>query len=84
MAQKITPSLWFDMNCEEAVNYYVKTFNEAPYSNKNSKVNFIQRYEKGIETPGATEMEGKVLTTWFELDGQKFMGLDGGVLFGDY
>ena len=61
--QKITPFLWFDKNCEEAVNYYVKVFNEAPGSSKNSKVNFLQRYENGIETPGAEEMEGKVLET---------------------
>ena len=81
MAQKITPCLWFDMNCEEAMNYYVKVFNEAPYSRKNSKINFIQRYEKGIATPGAAEMEGKVLTGEFELDGQRFIALDGGPMF---
>lgn len=79
--QKITPFLWFDNNCEEAVNYYVKVFNGSPYSSKNSKVNFIQRYEKGIDTPGAAEMEGKVLTVEFELEGQKFQALDGGPLF---
>ena len=79
--QKITPFLWFDKNCEEAVNYYVKVFNEAPGSSKNSKVNFLQRYENGIETPGAEEMEGKVLTTKFELAGQKFQALDGGPIF---
>ncbi len=79
--QKITPFLWFDMNCEEAVNYYVDTFNGAPYSDKSSKINFIQRYEKGIETPGAEQMQGKVLTVEFELAGQKFQALDGGPLF---
>jgi len=81
MAQKITPCLWFDMNCEEAMNYYVKVFNEAPYSRKTSRVNWIQRYEKGIETPGAAEMEGKVLTGDFELDGQRYIALDGGPIF---
>lgn len=79
--QKIIPFLWFDTNCEEAVNYYVKVFNESPYSNKNSKINFIQRYEKGIEAPGSEHMEGKIITTEFELDGQKFQALDGGPLF---
>jgi predicted 3-demethylubiquinone-9 3-methyltransferase (glyoxalase superfamily) len=29
--QKITPSLWFDKNCEEAINYYVSVFNGAPH-----------------------------------------------------
>lgn len=81
MTQKITPFLWFDNNCEEAITYYVETFNNAPYSQKNSKIHFIQRYEKGIETPGAEEMEGKVLTAEFELQGQKFQALDGGPIF---
>lgn len=79
--QKITPFLWFDMNCEEAVNYYVDVFNGAPGSKKNSKINFIQRYEKGINTPGAEKMEGKILTVEFELAGQKFQALDGGPYF---
>ena len=81
MTQKITPCLWFEKDCEEAMNHYVKAFNESPHSRKNSKVNFIQRYEKDIETPGAAEMEGKVLTGEFELDGQKFLALDGGPIF---
>lgn len=63
--QKITPFLWFDKKCEEAVNYYIDTFNNAPYSNKNSKINFIQRCKKGMEVPGAAEMEGKILTVEF-------------------
>lgn len=79
--QKITTFLWFDKNCEEAINYYVNVFNGAPYSKKNSKINFIQRYEKGIETPGAEEMEGKILTAEIELDGQVFQALDGGPYF---
>jgi len=77
MAQKITPCLWFEKDCEEATNYYIKVFNEAPHSRKNSKINFILRYEKGIETPGAAEMEGKVLTGDFQLDGQRYLALDG-------
>lgn len=80
-SQKITTFLWFDKNCEEAINYYVETFNNAPGSFKNSKINFIKRYEKGIEAPGAEEMEGKIITAEFELDGQKFQALDGGPIF---
>lgn len=79
--QKITPFLWFDKNCEEAMNFYVEVFNEAPYSTKNSKNVSIARYEKGIEAPGAAEMEGKVITGVFELAGQTFMALDGGPIF---
>lgn len=66
---KITPFLWFDGEAEEAVNYYVSIF-------KNSKIESITRYPD--EVPG---MSGKVLTAVFELDGQRFMALDGGAQF---
>jgi predicted 3-demethylubiquinone-9 3-methyltransferase (glyoxalase superfamily) len=79
--QKITPSLWFDTNCEEAVNYYVDTFNNAPRKSAESRIISIARYEKGLDTPGAAQMEGKVLTAIFELNGQRFMALDGGPIF---
>ncbi len=81
MAQKITPFLWFDRSAEEAMTYYVKVFNEAPRSRKNSRINFIRRYEKGNEAPGAAQLEGKVLTGEFELVGQVFQALDGGPIF---
>lgn len=79
--QKITPFLWFDKEAEEAMQLYVKVFNEAPYSNKNSKIVSIARYEKGIGTPQGPEMEGKVLTGVFELNGERYMCLDGGPYF---
>jgi len=79
--QKITPFLWFDKNAEEAMNFYVKVFNGAPYGKKNSKINYIARYEKGIDAPGVEQMLGKVITAEFELDGQKLMCLDGGPIF---
>ena len=41
----------------------------------------MERYEKGMEVPGADMMEGKVLTAVFELNGQRFMALDGGPIF---
>src|SRR3989344_3580718 len=72
--QKIVPCLWFDMNCEEAVNFYVSLF-------PNSKIIFIKRYGKGMQTPGIEKMEGKILTAIFELAGYKFMALDGGPIF---
>jgi len=34
-----------------------------------------------MEVPGAQQMQGKVLTAIFELDGQRFMALDGGPIF---
>ncbi len=79
--QKITPCIWFDKNCEEAVNHYVDTFNGSPNKKGESKIISIHRYEKGMETPGIEEMEGKVLTAIFELEGQSFMALDGGPIF---
>lgn len=79
--QKITPFLWFDKESEEAMNFYIEVFNNAPNKKAESKINYIARYEKGIEAPGAEEMEGKVITAEFELNGQKFMCLDGGPIF---
>ncbi len=67
--QKITPFLWFDNSAEEAMNFYTSIF-------KNSKIVSITRY--GDEIPG---MKGRVLTGVFELEGQRFMALDGGPQF---
>jgi len=78
---KIIPSLWFDKETEEAVNFYISTFNGSPHKRCESRLISLQRYEKGMEVPGAEEMEGKVLTAIFELDGQRFMALDGGPIF---
>ena len=72
--QKITPSLWFDNNCEEAMNYYVSVFPD-------SKIDLIKRYPEGIADGPMKGMGGKVLTGIFELDGQRFIALDGGPLF---
>jgi predicted 3-demethylubiquinone-9 3-methyltransferase (glyoxalase superfamily) len=79
--QKIVPSLWFDKETEEAVNFYVSVFNGAPHTRGNSRIIHITRYEKGMDVPGAAGMVGKVLTAIFELDGQRFMALDGGPVF---
>ncbi len=79
--QKITPSLWFDQETEEAVNFYVALFNGSPHKGADSKIISITRYEEGMQVPGADEMRGKVLTAIFELNGQRFMALDGGPIF---
>jgi predicted 3-demethylubiquinone-9 3-methyltransferase (glyoxalase superfamily) len=78
---KITPFLWFDTQAEEAMNYYVDTFNGAPHKKGISQILHVTRYEKGMEAPGAEELEGKVITGVFELAGQRFMALDGGPIF---
>lgn len=44
-------------------------------------MNYIARYEKGIEAPQSAEMEGKIITAEFELNEQKFQCLDGCPLF---
>jgi len=78
---QIVPSLWFDEETEEAVNFYITTFNGSPHKRGDSKMISITRYEKGMEVPGTEEMVGKILTAIFELNGQRFMALDGGPIF---
>jgi len=79
--QKIVPSLWFDQDTEEAITFYVAAFNGSPHKRRESQIVSIQRYEQGMEVPGAEQMEGKILTAIFELDGMRFMALDGGPIF---
>ncbi len=79
--QKIVPSLWFDKETEEAVSFYVSVFNGSPHKSGESRIISIARYEKGMEVPGGAAMVGKVITAIFELNGQRFMALDGGPIF---
>jgi predicted 3-demethylubiquinone-9 3-methyltransferase (glyoxalase superfamily) len=79
--KNIIPFLWFDTQAEDAMNYYVDTFNGAPYKKQESRIVSITRYEKGMDAPGAEALEGKVITGVFELAGQRFMALDGGPVF---
>lgn len=69
----ITPHLWFDTQAEEAANFYVSVF-------KNSKVTSVVRYTKAAANV-AGRPEGSVLTVGFELNGQKFLALNGGPIF---
>ncbi len=64
--QKITPFLWFDGRAEEAANFYTSIF-------KNSKILNVARY--GEAGPGPA---GSAMTVTFELEGQKFIALNGG------
>ena len=79
--QKIVPSLWFDKECEEAVNFYIQTFNGAPNKKAESKIVTLQRYPEDYQVGPVPGMGGKVLTVIFELAGQRFMALDGGPYF---
>jgi predicted 3-demethylubiquinone-9 3-methyltransferase (glyoxalase superfamily) len=64
--QKITPSLWFDKQAEEAVKFYTSIF-------KNSRIASVTRY--GEAGPGP---KGSVMTVTFDLEGQAFMAINGG------
>ncbi len=81
MKQKITPFLWFDKNCEDAINFYVSVFTSAPGANGDSKVVSITRYPDGPLEGPMKGMEGKVLTAVFALARQEFLALDGGPFF---
>jgi predicted 3-demethylubiquinone-9 3-methyltransferase (glyoxalase superfamily) len=67
--QKITPFLWFDNQAEEAMNFYISLF-------RNSKPGRVSRY--GEAGPGP---KGTVMVASFELEGQKFIALNGGPHF---
>ena len=71
--QNITPCLWFDDKAEEAAKFYASIF-------KNSKIGDVIHYGKeGYEIHG--KEEGSVLTVDFEIEGQKFVALNGGPIF---
>ena len=70
---KITPFLWFDDQAEDAVKFYTSIF-------KDSKIGRIFCYtEETAEKTGRPV--GSVLTIEFEIEGQKFVALNGGPLF---
>jgi len=69
----LTPCLWFDGKAEEAANFYVAIF-------PNSRIVTVARYgEAGREQHG--QAPGTVMVVEFELDGQRFTGLNGGPHF---
>ncbi|MDX6307299.1 MAG: hypothetical protein QOI06_345 [Nocardioidaceae bacterium] len=69
MAQKIIPNLWFDTEAEEAASFYISVF-------KNSRIVNVARY-----TEAGPREAGMVMTVEFELDGQRFVGINGGPQF---
>jgi predicted 3-demethylubiquinone-9 3-methyltransferase (glyoxalase superfamily) len=71
--QKITPNLWFDRQAEEAARFYTSIF-------RNSRIGRIIRASKaGFEIHGLPE--DTVITIEFEIEGQKFIAINGGPLF---
>jgi predicted 3-demethylubiquinone-9 3-methyltransferase (glyoxalase superfamily) len=69
--QKIIPFLWFDGRAEEAADFYTSVF-------KNSKKGAVMRRPEGTPGPGPA---GQVLTAEWEIEGQKYIGLNGGPQF---
>lgn len=71
--QKIIPCLWFDSQAEEAAKFYTSLF-------ENSKIINIARYgEEAAKVSGRPK--GTAMTVTFELQGQRFIGLNGGPIF---
>src|SRR5262249_20779539 len=71
--QKISVCLWFDGQAEEAARFYASIF-------KNSKIGAITRYDEEAARASG-QPRGSVMTVSFELDGEEFLGLNGGPEF---
>jgi predicted 3-demethylubiquinone-9 3-methyltransferase (glyoxalase superfamily) len=67
--KRIYPCLWFDDQAEEAAGFYVSIF-------KNSRITGLSRYGDAGPRP-----KGTVMVVTFELDGERFMALNGGPRF---
>src|SRR6266568_1182267 len=73
----ITTCLWFDSQAEEAANFYVSLFAGG---GRSAKIGKVARYgEAAAKASG--QRKGTVMTVEFELDGNDFLGLNGGPLF---
>ncbi|GAA1884204.1 VOC family protein [Streptomyces durmitorensis] len=66
---RITPTLWFDTQGEDAATFYVSVF-------PNSKITDVAHYGEAGPRPAGT-----VMTVEFELDGQPYLALNGGPEF---
>jgi predicted 3-demethylubiquinone-9 3-methyltransferase (glyoxalase superfamily) len=73
ITQRITPFLWLDDQAEEAAKFYTSIF-------KNSKIGEIVRYDEEAAKPTGRP-PGSVMVVDFQLDGQKFVALNGGPAF---
>jgi predicted 3-demethylubiquinone-9 3-methyltransferase (glyoxalase superfamily) len=67
--QRITPNLWFDTQAEEAAEFYCSIF-------PNSRIVSVARYPQ--DAPGPA---GEVMTVEYELDGQRYVHINGGPMF---
>jgi two-component system sensor histidine kinase QseC len=67
--EPIYPCIWFDNQAQEAAEFYTSVF-------KNSKINATSHYGENMHLPAGT-----VMTVEFELNGRKFLALNGGPVF---
>ena len=63
---EITPFLWFDTEAEDAAKFYTSLF-------PNSRILEVTRFNAAGPGP-----KGSVMTVSFEVNGQRFTGLNGG------
>ena len=66
MKHPIVPNLWFDTEAEEAAEFYISVF-------ENSRIVNVTHY-----TEAGPREAGMVMTVEFELNGQRFVGINGG------
>ncbi len=69
MQTKLIPNLWFDTQAEEAAAFYISVFT-------NSRIVTVTHYTEAGPRPAGT-----VMTVEFELDGQRFVAINGGPEF---
>jgi predicted 3-demethylubiquinone-9 3-methyltransferase (glyoxalase superfamily) len=68
MQQRIITNLWFDTEAEEAADFYCSIFKDSRISSKTLY-------------PESSDRAGSVVTVEWELDGQRFVGINGGPQF---
>lgn len=69
MSNDITPCFWFDKNAEEAVDFYLSVFGDG-------KKLVVTHYGEGAPLP-----PGSPMTLLFEIQGKKYMAINGGPQF---
>ena len=69
MPQQIIPSLWVDTEAEDAAEYYISIF-------KDGRVLNVSRY-----TEAGPREAGTVMTVEFEINGHRFIAINGGPEF---
>ena len=67
--QPIVPNLWFDTEAEQAAEFYTSVFPDS------------RIVSKALYPEGAPGPAGTVMTVDFELNGQRFVGINGGPQF---